>query len=349
MIHTRGVPHDRALALERGRTKENASANSNDILPGLKPGVSPQGQVKQHLGHIAGLKAGVWPKAEVKQRQKLKNKHQSAEPQPVIGKRGQAAIFDGITLLLLASISSALIFSFVSGYGVQQDRVLRSAYILNYMQSVVKASYYVDASTLSKVDNREYGLDSRGIPRVNQLEIYQDLKDDCQKLSKYSGSFSVSELLKRDLAEKKPLLDDKFDGTNALGITAYKCAIKELMKPFWYSGFYYGFDVIDSDRADGQTVQVLPKTEVVNSTTTYSNNRLVTDYPDFLKGTIPVGQNGICASIAQNKGPNGRELSPDVVTVDVPFKVVYVDSLVSPPVRQLRNYALAFCIWHPAQ
>ncbi len=51
--------------------------------------------------------------------------------------RAQAAIFDGINLLLLAAISSALIFSFVSTYGTQQDRVLRSAYILNYMQGIV--------------------------------------------------------------------------------------------------------------------------------------------------------------------------------------------------------------------
>ncbi|GEM_PF-1044603 len=267
-------------------------------------------------------------------------------------RRAQAAIFDGITLLLLASISSALIFSFVGTYGAQQDRVLRSAYILNYMQSVVKASYYVDASTLSFVNNVEYGLDARGIERKNNLEIYLDLaesKTGCKALEKYSGSFSVSELLKRDLAENIPKLDDQFDTTDALGITAYKCAVKELMKPFWYSGFYYGFDVIDLDTADGNAVQVASKSVVTPSGKRYESIRHITDYPPFLTAVNAVSQGGVCATITNGRTADGRELSPDVVTVQVPFKVVYVNSAATPPERKLRSYALALCIWHPAQ
>ncbi|MBI5226059.1 transposase [Candidatus Micrarchaeota archaeon] len=45
------------LGLLHFATLSNGSIN--DILPGLKPGVSPQGQIKQHLGHIADLKVGV--------------------------------------------------------------------------------------------------------------------------------------------------------------------------------------------------------------------------------------------------------------------------------------------------
>lgn len=285
------------------------------------PIVSPQGQNKQYFGNTAGQKARVSPKAEA-------------------SCRAQAAIFDGITLLLLASISAALIFSFVGTYGTQQDRVLRSAYILNYMQSVVKASYYVDASTLSKVDNRETTVNRYGSPATTQLEIYQDLADPgsgCKELGKYLGSFSVSELLKRDLAEKTPVLNDAFDGTQALGITAYKCSVKELMKPFWYAGFYYGFDVIDMDNADGNAVRVTPKTAG-----TYNAIRQVTDYQPFLRAPNAVGQTGICAQ--------AKEVSPDVVTVQVPFKVIYVDATDPANVqRYLRNYALAYCIWHPAQ
>jgi len=251
--------------------------------------------------------------------------------------RAQAAIFDGINLLLLASISSALIFSFVSGYGTQQDRVLRSAYILNYMQSVVKASYFIDASTLKNIDNRESTVNRAGNPTTTPLEIYQDLADSqtgCKALARYSGSFSVTELLKRDLAEKDAKLDDRFDGTEAAGITAYKCAVKELMKPFWYAGFYYGFDVVDLDRADGAAVQVMPKGGVPQ----YPQTRLVTDYPEFLKNGAP-SQFGLCA--------NAKAISPDVVTVQVPFKVIYVDTTNFPPDRKLRTYALSFCIWHP--
>lgn len=251
--------------------------------------------------------------------------------------RAQAAIFDGINLLLLAAISSALIFSFVSTYGTQQDRVLRSAYILNYMQSVVKASYYIDASTLGKIDNRESTVNRVGNPTTTPLEIYKDLADPqtgCKALERYSGSFSVTELLKRDLAENDAKLDDEFDGTKAAGITAYKCAIKELMKPFWYAGFYYGFDVVDMDRADGAAVRVMPKGGVPE----YPQTRLITDYPAFLKNGAP-DQFGLCA--------NAKGISPDVVTVQVPFKVIYVDTKTFPPDRHLRSYALSFCIWHP--
>ncbi|MBI2444980.1 hypothetical protein HYV43_01175 [Candidatus Micrarchaeota archaeon] len=250
--------------------------------------------------------------------------------------RGQAAIFDGVNLLLLAAISSALIFSFVTTYGTQQDRVLRSAYILNYMQSVVKASYYIDASTLRNIDNRESTVNRAGNPATTPLEIYRDLADPvsgCKGLEKYSGSFSVTELLKRDLAEFDAKLDDEFDGTKAAGITAYKCAVKELMKPFWYAGFYYGFDVIDTDSADGAAVRVMPK-----GSGEYLNSRLITDYPRFLRVGAP-SQFGICAG--------AKDVSPDVVTVQVPFKVIYVNTAVNPPDRKLRSYALSFCIWHP--
>ena len=65
-----------------------------------------------------------------------------------MGKRGQASLFDGITFLLLATLASTLMFVQSNSYGVEESKVLRSAYVLNYMQSVVKAMYYLDASTL---------------------------------------------------------------------------------------------------------------------------------------------------------------------------------------------------------
>ncbi|MBI4360560.1 hypothetical protein HY572_02180 [Candidatus Micrarchaeota archaeon] len=238
-------------------------------------------------------------------------------------RRGQAALFDGITFLLLASLSAAMIFGFVGTFGVQQDRVMRSAYVLNYMQSVVKASYYVDASTLTRVAEDV----NSGNP------VYGDLRsptEGCRALSDYKGSFTVSDLLKRDLSEKTPeKLDDAFDGTPVMGVTAMHCALKELMKPFAFSGFSYGFDVLRS----GLAVQ----TEAKPGSRPF--RRLVTNEPAFLNSGV--GQTGVCLS-AQNP-----QISSDVLAVRVPFKVVYVDGSQEPPARELREYELALCIWTP--
>jgi len=71
--------------------------------------------------------------------------------------RAQAAIIDALILLLVSIAASMLIFNFVGTWGEDQDQVLRSAYVLNYMQSVSKALYYVDSSTLSEI--KSDGLD----------------------------------------------------------------------------------------------------------------------------------------------------------------------------------------------
>ncbi len=257
--------------------------------------------------------------------------------------RGQAGVFDGITLLLLASLSSAMIFSFIGGYGVQQDRVIRSAYVLNYMQSVVKASYHLDASTLATVDNKEEGRGARGSRIAYPLDIYDDLNDrnkGCFALGKYYGSFSVSDLLKRDLAEELPKLDDKFDGSDILGVTAMQCAMKELLKPFTLSGFYYGFDVLDDT---GAAVRVEPSSGYPN----YPYIKMLTDYKPFLKSGA--GTSGVClaASSARDTTAGAQEITSDIVSVRVPFKVVYINTKKDPPIRDIRNYELAVCIWRP--
>jgi hypothetical protein len=66
------------------------------------------------------------------------------------GRKGQAAIFDGIMFLLLASISVTMVFSSLGSYGVAQDDVLRSSYQIAYIESVTKALYYLDAPTLAQ-------------------------------------------------------------------------------------------------------------------------------------------------------------------------------------------------------
>ncbi len=256
--------------------------------------------------------------------------------------RAQAALFDGITFLMLASISAALIFSFVGSYGTSQDRVLRSAYVLNYMQSVVKASYYVDASTLSRVDDSE--VDLRGV--TYRLPIYADLRDStkgCPALSAYAGSNTVSDLLKRDLADVPPAgtdpdsyapnLDDQFDQAPVMGITAMQCAFKELMKPFSFSGYYYGFDVFKGDNP----VPVTQSTLVSQ----YPYIRRITNFEPFLKQDVGTGS--VCET--------AKTVSQNVVSVRVPFKVVYIQPPASSsalPERKIRDLELLVCIFTPA-
>src|SRR3989338_3847980 len=66
-----------------------------------------------------------------------------------IHKRGQAAIFDGIMFMLFAAASVAMVFYFLSSYGVAQDNALRSAYVLAYVQDAGKSIFFVHARSLS--------------------------------------------------------------------------------------------------------------------------------------------------------------------------------------------------------
>ncbi|MFH1443075.1 MAG: hypothetical protein ABIG96_03500, partial [Candidatus Micrarchaeota archaeon] len=66
-------------------------------------------------------------------------------------KRAQASFFDGILFMLTVVFSVSLIFITLNTYGVAQDKVLRTAYLANFLQSTSKAVYYIDVSTLKDV------------------------------------------------------------------------------------------------------------------------------------------------------------------------------------------------------
>ena len=147
--------------------------------------------------------------------------------------RAQAAVIDGIMFLLVVVTSVTLVYSFYGNYGQAQDKTAYSAFVMNFMQATVKTLYYLDASTLSKVD--AYSLQS-GLNGP-----------DCGQLQKYPG-ISVMELLKKD-STPVPLtgvngdgndiadLDNKFGKADAPGKLAMRCAMKELMKPFEFANF----------------------------------------------------------------------------------------------------------------
>ncbi len=161
--------------------------------------------------------------------------------------KGQAAIFDGITFLLLATFSATLIFAAVSNYGQQQDEVMRSAYTINYLQTVSKALYHADAQQLA-------GVCGEGGERCKKIAVYEDLAGEkgCEELEQYLPGISLSDLLKKDLADPAdPVLDDSYGSIPALGKTAMRCAAKEFMRPFTFAGYDYVIEIIrPSDYAE---------------------------------------------------------------------------------------------------
>jgi len=133
--------------------------------------------------------------------------------------RGQAAIFDGIMFLLFTSISVALVFVFLNGYGISQDDAMRSSYVLAYIQDVSKVLFFVDVSTLRDAANSS-------TPALNAEAIYLDpgagittacspsngvgcpywdlsygnADDQCSVLNQYFYT-TVADLVKRDLSD----------------------------------------------------------------------------------------------------------------------------------------------------
>lgn len=167
--------------------------------------------------------------------------------------RAQAALFDGILFLLLVMFSVSMVYAYLTVYGNAQEKTLRSSHELNYMQSVVKALYTIDVSTLNNVTQWEVK------PTETINPAYADL--DCTKTESYKGQFSVAELLKKDLNDFSGVaganatcggpsyLDDKFGGSSsasdAPGTTALRCALKEIMKPLTFAGMEYLAEVYD--------------------------------------------------------------------------------------------------------
>lgn len=239
-------------------------------------------------------------------------------------KRSQAAIFDGIMFLLLVTLSASLVFVSVSSYGQQQDAVMRSAHVLNYMQSVMKSLYYVNAVTL------------KDVPEEEKVTAYKDLK--CKVLDKYLGSISVTDLLKRDLADPdEVVLDDKYGGIDAFGRTAMRCAAKELMKPFAFSGYKYFVEVIDPskqprDFPNGQPISVVGK-------------RITNSLDPKVLGEDEKGQ--ATAPGCQGAADAGYKL----LSVSAPFRVVPPAS--SPECQDgidcTRYYVLRVCIWQSTE
>ena len=281
-------------------------------------------------------------------------------------KRSQAAITDAIILLLVATFSVSLIFDFVGNWGNDQDTVLRSAYVLNYMQSVVKTMYYVDASTLSNIDSNgitvyKYALAEGGFSGDSDTPPEYDLDVQCKKLEKYPGTLRVTDLLKRDLGDSDPgdedpqrailpLMDDKFGsrGSNPAevpGRTAMRCAMKELMKPFAFSGYKYYFEVLLA----AKTGSIDPVGDPQGALVSYVGPEITNSRNPRIVGL----QHG--DTLSEKRLENGSKPGCDavrgehyeVLTVSSPFQVLYTDTSDADAGLQSKfvKYKTRICIW----
>ena len=140
--------------------------------------------------------------------------------------RGQAAIFDGIMFMLIASISVTMVYSFLSSYGVAQDNVLLSSYQIAYLDSVGKAIYYIDAPALaqaapagSQITNFQDAdyckLHPSQCSANNGVgQPYYDLGNNgqlnCSLLAQYPEQ-TVADLLKKDLGDAPGINDPVVD------------------------------------------------------------------------------------------------------------------------------------------
>ncbi|MFQ5406278.1 MAG: hypothetical protein ACE5DI_03930, partial [Candidatus Micrarchaeia archaeon] len=134
-------------------------------------------------------------------------------------KHGQAAIFDGITFLLLAAFSVSMLYVFLTDYGASQDKTIRNAHSLNYMENAFKAIYYVDADTLKEETNPP---------------------DVCFELSNWKG-VSITDVLKKDLRDGK--LDNFYGASRTPGLNAMRCATEKLLKTYTNAGYSYFVEV----------------------------------------------------------------------------------------------------------
>ncbi|MFH0835599.1 MAG: hypothetical protein V1834_00360 [Candidatus Micrarchaeota archaeon] len=269
--------------------------------------------------------------------------------------KGQAAIYDGIMFLLLAAFSSALIFSFIQGFGTQQDRVMRSAFQLNQMQTVFKAIHYVDVNSLQGVSGSEYRqagvggivklvallevpgdsstvvypgdpgdpLDLLHYPRYASSGVYSEM--DCDNLKLYPRGITVADLLKKDLADNQ--LDNKF-GTVAIapGRLALRCALKELMQPISYAGFKYLAEVRS---AEDPSVGI----SVINPSFAVTNSVYLRNQPWFTSTST-------CSDIQAN-------LELNLFAVSTPFAVTVeeYDAATNTHTSLLKDFVLTICVW----
>ncbi|MFH0971247.1 MAG: hypothetical protein V1835_01640 [Candidatus Micrarchaeota archaeon] len=245
--------------------------------------------------------------------------------------RAQASFFDGIMFMLIVVFSVSLVFVNLNTYAVAQDKVMRTAYLSNYLQSVAKVAYFLDVSTLKDV--RGYCADaefSKGAGsfycrEANGVNLGTKYNMDCDSLKEYKGHISVADLVKKDIdpSDDSGYFDDKFGDSRQMGRTALRCAMKEIMKPFSFSGYRY-------------------ITEVAEASTSSDNVRYAADEKyasDFM--FTNTFQNSAPAYPYRNDFGCEKVNSDQLLVIRTPFKILMMED----GQFQAEPYVLRTCLW----
>jgi hypothetical protein len=206
----------------------------------------------------------------------------------------------------------------------------------------MKAMYYVDASTLSKITSEEINIyngnfQPTGATDSSDPNYWNSLDDPdtgCKLLEKYSGSISVTDLLKRDLGENPPTqtvsLNDKYGNAKVPGKTAMRCAMKELMKPFAYAGYRYYVEARDPQGTVCTPMGGTAECSIPVEGAQITNSRNVTDV---------LASGGGCDAASKT--------SSQLLSVSSPFRVLktHEEPSTNTFVSEIADYKIRICVW----
>ncbi|MFH1442561.1 MAG: hypothetical protein ABIG96_00855 [Candidatus Micrarchaeota archaeon] len=255
--------------------------------------------------------------------------------------KAQASFFDGIMFMLLVIFSISLIFISFNSYSVAQDKVLRTAYLSNYLQSTAKALYYIDASSLSEVKSYCNDRELSAAPGViGTYYCKPQYALDCSGLGRYKGQISVADLVKKDLDPSdtggvRGAFDDKFGSSDQMGRTALRCAMKEIMKPFTFSGYRYLTEVAEAITAGDNVIYAKDKK--------YSSDFMFS--PRFANLPAVAQDEFDCGSVSGE----ASIASDQLLVIRTPFRILTKKSIniggTDAGTFESKNYVLRTCLW----
>ncbi|MFH0973373.1 MAG: hypothetical protein V1817_01120 [Candidatus Micrarchaeota archaeon] len=266
--------------------------------------------------------------------------------------RAQAAIFDGITFLLMVGFSCALVYSTITTYGDSLDNALYSFYEINYLQSAVKSLYYINlqqvAGIASSGDADDIGAAYLTNPPLNHGTL------GCRQFADYTGSVTVLDLVKKDLSDNQnnpkpapgsplPRLDDRFwsdpdkpnpttPGVSAPGKQALRCALRETMRPLVLAGYDYYAEIVNPSYETDPYKAI----EVVNARVT--SNESMSD-PTKIQTFTAFNSQGSGCLYAQSPAGGSHKVS----SMTVPLRISLGNACANAPCE--RDYVLRICVW----
>jgi hypothetical protein len=241
--------------------------------------------------------------------------------------------------MIVTVVSVSIIFLSFSSYSVAQDKVLRTAYLTNYLQSAAKAIYFIDASTLQGVlsycgDDQLSSGASLYYCKNGKLET-DAYYLNCDGLKVFKGHITVADLLKKDLdysdgTDPQNNLDDRYGTSKQLGRTALRCAMKEIIKPLTFSGYKYNTEVAQAGISSDTVVKPINETYASDFMFSPNYQSKKTADPNFAV-TFD------CFKVATVPGIQSDQL----LVIRTPFKLLRLE----PSGFKSDNYVFRTCLW----